>query len=176
MTPLALLLVAAVADPFAAYPNVKVIHYDVTGTDAASIQASIEAHGPRHPNEDKRYAAITDVRINWHWTAKGKSCDLKRARINFSSIVKMPRLTTFAMLPPALQAEWTAYVAALAAHEAGHVKLAVEHLPRIRAAVRNATCATANRAGRAALKQLKDRDIAYDIATRHGEATGSNFP
>ncbi|MFA6113473.1 MAG: DUF922 domain-containing protein [Sphingomonas sp.] len=166
---------AAAVDPFAGAPNVVFDYYPVTGRDVRSIRASI---AERRPTDDrgKRFAAVTNWHISWHWDGDGQGgCRLATTRTDFSASVRMPRLEPD-QVPAAVVADWRRYDAALARHEAGHVRIAYQHLGDVEAAIRNATCATADSAGHAALDRIRQANRDYDSETRHGELQGAVFP
>ncbi|WP_174293281.1 DUF922 domain-containing protein, partial [Sphingomonas bacterium] len=78
--------------------------------------------------------------------------------------------------PAEVQAAWRRYAAALDEHEAGHVRYAWQHRGDVLAAIRGATCATAEAAGQAALADIVAHDLAYDRETQHGLTQGAVFP
>ena len=77
---------------------------------------------------------------------------------------------------PADRTAWDRYLAALMVHEAGHVAYTYDRRSDVLAAIRSATCATADRAARAALAAIDAYHIAYDRETGHGATQGASFP
>jgi len=90
--------------------------------------------------------------------------------------VILPRWNPPADASPALVARWNEYVHRLAEHEQGHVDFVVASLPRVEAAIRAATCDTAEAAAQAALVPIRQHDVDYDAATQHGATQGARFP
>ena len=163
---------AALPDPFDGVPGVKIASYPVHGRDLATIGASLARVGPRDPHDGERVEALTRWRFTWQWPLlPGGGCRLSAASVRFSATVTLPRLVGLATLPPALQAHWRRYLAALEAHEAMHVRHAHDGRGEVLAAIRGATCATAERAGQAVLRRLIAHDIAFDRETQHGRLT-----
>lgn len=162
---------------FAGIPHVAFHHYAVAGADAAALRRSIDAARPTDPHDDAPVDALTHWAMRWSWHARPRGrCDLSRARLTFRATVTLPRLADTAALPSPLIEAWTGYIAALERHEAAHVRYAYDHRGGVLAAIRAATCATADRAGRRALAAIADHDIAYDRDTRHGLSEGAGFP
>jgi predicted secreted Zn-dependent protease len=168
---------AQTTDAFAGLPYLVVRPYDVMGTDAVTLRASIDANRPTDPHGRAPVDAGTHWTIGWRWTARThRGCDLAHARVTFRATVTLPRLADPASLPPPLADAWNRYIAALERHEAGHVRYAYDHRGDVAAAIRGATCATAERAARAALAAIVAHDIAYDRDTQHGLTQGASFP
>jgi len=168
---------AQTTDAFAGVPNLTFRTYTVTGTDAPSVRRSLDAGRPTDPHGGAPVDAGTDWAIHWRWPARRHGgCDLSRARVTFRATVTLPRLAEGATLPPPLAEAWTRYMAALETHEAGHVRYAYEHRGDVLAAIRGATCRTAEKRAEAALAAITAHDLAYDRDTQHGLTQGALFP
>jgi predicted secreted Zn-dependent protease len=166
------LLAAAGQAPFAGIPHVRIVRYPVYGRDLAAIGASLAKVEPRDPHDGERVEAVTHWRFAWQWPRlPGGGCRLRAATVRFSAIVRLPRLVGVATLPLELQAHWQRYLGELEAHEAMHVRYAHDHRGEVLAAIRAATCATANAAGQRVLQRLVAHDVAFDRETQHGRAT-----
>lgn len=171
---------AQIGDAFDGVPGVTVVRYDVTGTDADAIRADIVAKGPVDPNRPgQSFGGATDVAFHWRWpirhgVRRAMRCDLAAATIRFSATVTLPRLSGDAT--PALMAAWDRYVAALARHEATHVRYAYDRRGEIMSAIRRATCATADAAATRVLDDIIAGERAIDTATRHGAGEDISFP
>ncbi|WP_404335998.1 DUF922 domain-containing protein [Sphingomonas sp. MMS12-HWE2-04] len=164
------------ADPFAGIPGVTYDYYRVTGASAAEICRSIDSQRPFDPIEGKSFDATTQWRIAWHWDGDGAGgCKLDQARGTFAVTVRLPQLDASGVAPAVIR-KWRRYDAALRAHEAGHARYAYSRYEDVIAAVRGATCASANAAGHAVLDQIRQHNRAYDRATAHGYRTGAMFP
>ena len=176
---IALLLAAVTAahPAFAGIPHIAFVTYPVHGTDLATIRASLDAARPVDPNDGERVEAISNPRFTWQWPGgRGGDCYPGAATVRFAATVTLPRLVGIAALAPDVQVRWRRYIAALEMHEAGHVRYAYDHRGDVLAALRGATCRTAEAAGQAALRTLAEHDIAYDAETRHGQLQGATFP
>lgn len=162
---------AATADPFDGIPGVTIASYPVHGRDLDAIKASLAEVEPRDGHDGERVEAVTHWRFTWRWPRDPRGgCRLRAATVRFAATVTLPRLVGLATLPAELQAHWRRYLAALEAHEAMHVRYAYDHRGKVLAAIRGATCATADRAGQAVLRRLIDHDVAFDRETQHGRA------
>ena len=168
--------VAAMPAAFAGVPGVHIVTYPVRGGDMAAIRASLDAAGPYDRNDGEHVEAITHWRFVWRWPGTVSECYLSAATVRFTATVTLPRLVGLATLPPDVQASWRRYRTALEAHEANHVRYAYAHRGDVLAAIRGATCATAEAAGQAVLRDLVEHDLAYDRDTRHGTSEGATFP
>jgi len=168
---------AQTTDAFAGVPGVTFRPYAVTGSDAAALRRSMDAARPVDPHGDERVDALTHWTMAWQWPGRRHGgCTLSRATLSFSATVILPRLADPAALPPVVLEEWARYIAALERHEANHVRHAFQQRSTVLAAIRGATCATADRAGRKALAAIVAHDLAYDRDTHHGASEGASFP
>ena len=158
-------------------PNVSYRYYDVSGTTAEEIRASINANRPRDTNDGKPVDAATRWTIEWGWKVDDRGgCDLTQATIPFRAQIELPRLGGEEALAPDVRARWQAFREALLAHEVGHVRYAYEHIADVRRAIRSSTCATAEKAAAAAVRAIAQRDLDYDRATNHGATEIPPFP
>jgi predicted secreted Zn-dependent protease len=162
---------------FAGIPDVTIDYYPVDGGDAMAIRRAIDAARPTDAHDGRRVDALSSWDLRWSWprTRRG-GCDLAAATIRYKATVRMPQLAATARLTAAERADWDRYVAALARHEAGHVRYTYRHRGDILAAIRRATCRTADAAALAALAGLDADQIAYDRETAHGTKDGASFP
>jgi predicted secreted Zn-dependent protease len=168
---------AAMTPDLNGIPDTSIAYYDVSGTDAPSLRASLNALGPRDGHDHLHVDALSTWRISWFWpTAADGTCDLSQAEVRFAATVLLPRIAAGSALHPVLAREWQDYLAALKLHEAGHVRHAYEHSGDVAAAIRDSTCKDAGSAAQAVIKDLVRFDIAYDAATRHGATQGAVFP
>lgn len=162
---------------FAGIPHVTIDYYPVDGGDAMAVRRAIDAARPTDAHDGRRVDALSSWDLRWSWprTRRG-GCDLAAATIRYRATVRMPQLAATARLTAAERADWDRYVAALARHEAGHVRYTYRHRGDILAAIRRATCRTADAAARAALAGLDAYHVAYDRETAHGTKDGASFP
>lgn len=168
---------AQVGDAFAGIPDVTIVYYPVDGTDAASVRRSIDANRPTDAHDGLRVDALSAWDTRWTWPrGPGAKCDLRAAAIRYTATVRMPQLAPTVRLTVTERADWDRYIAALARHEAVHVRYGHDHRDDILAAIRGATCSSADSAARAALARLDAYHIAYDRETGHGASQGASFP
>jgi predicted secreted Zn-dependent protease len=161
----------------AGIPNVERQYYDVTGNNLFEIRRALNQLRPRDPNDGLGVDALSSWYIAWRWPAGADgACDLAHAELRFSALIRMPRLVETPETPPAVRLRWRAYVAALEAHEANHIRHAWDNRNLVLAALQRSSCANANRDGEAAIAELVRGDVAYDQRTRHGLIEGAHFP
>ena len=162
---------------FAGIPDVTIDYYPVDGGDAMAVRRAIDAARPTDAHDGRRVDALSSWDLRWSWPrTRHGGCDLAAATIRYKATVRMPQLAATARLTATERADWDRYVAALARHEAGHVRYTYRHRGEILAAIRGATCRTADAAARAALAGLDADQIAYDRETAHGTKEGASFP
>lgn len=172
---IALAAIAASVGALAGTPGITLRTYRVAGDTIAAIRASLDAAGPVDRNDGERVEALTHWRYTWRWPG-GRACRLDAARVSVAATVTLPRLVGLATAPPDVAATWSRYRAALEEHEARHVHYARAHRGEVLAAIRGATCATADAAAQAVVRRLVEHDIAYDRDTHHGASEGAVFP
>lgn len=168
---------AQTTDAFAGLPGVTFSYYDVDGEDAAAVRTALDAVRPTDRNDGERVDALTHWAMRWRWTGTRRGrCNLASARVTVSAMVTLPRLAHPDLAPAPLVAQWNQYLAALEAHEAGHVRYAYAHRAMVLDAIRRATCATASAAAQATLTAIMAHDLDYDRDTQHGRRQGATFP
>ncbi|MES3094762.1 DUF922 domain-containing protein [Sphingomonas aerolata] len=162
---------------FAGIPDVTIDYYPVDGGDAMAIRRAIDAARPTDAHDGRRVDALSSWDLRWSWprTRRG-GCDLAAATVRYKATVRMPQLAATARLTATERADWDRYVAALARHEAGHVRYTYRHRGDILAAIRGATCRTADAAAQAVFAGFDAYHVAYDRETAHGIKEGGSFP
>jgi predicted secreted Zn-dependent protease len=160
-------------ESFEGIPNLRFKHYDVVGTDWASINASLEAQGPRHGDGTTAHGR-TDIHIGSSWTQqrRGKVCSVTGIKVRFSAVVILSRLADQSAVPEELAAQWRGFLTILERHEAGHARISLDHLDMVRAAVAAAPCGKEQERAKAALMRIEEMQRDYDRRTRHGLAQG----
>jgi predicted secreted Zn-dependent protease len=153
------------------FPKAVVRYYDITGSTEQDLRHQMTAQGP------EGYDAFTRWNVRWNWPGRGEAdCRLKEAEVSYEVTVTFPRWMPTAETTPELVAKWNRYVRALADHEQLHVDNVVKRFPAVVAAIRNATCLTAEAAAQAALNPIRLFDAQYDLNTDHGRTQGARFP
>ncbi len=167
----------AVPAAFVGIPAITVRYYDVSGRTAAEIRASLNRNNAADPVTGVHFDAYTVPHIEWRIPGDPAGpCRVDRAKVTLELTVGLPRLVDTGSVPPGLLRRWKRYRAALEAHEAMHARNAVLGRKAVLAAIREAECATADRAGEDALADLDYLDESYDRLTRHGAVEGAFFP
>jgi predicted secreted Zn-dependent protease len=157
--------------------------YPVAGSTASDLRAVIEALGPtRH---GRTFAAFTDWEVTWDYSlAPGPGgVRIAAVRVTVRASVLVPRWRAPRSTPPGLAAAWPRYVAAIEAHEQGHVNLAVEAgravLGRLEAlpafAGRGALKEAVEAAAGAEIAAARERERRYDEASDHGATQGASL-
>jgi predicted secreted Zn-dependent protease len=171
-TPAAPLPTAAVADVSGA----EISYYDIEGATAADLGQAMRELGPVAYDGWKGSAA-TNWYISWNWPGYGsQDCQLGDATVSYTVRVTLPQWQPPARTSPELVTDWNRYVLALASHEQQHVDFVPEGAADVEAAIRGATCQTADAAAMAAIESIRQRDRDYDAATDHGASQGVVFP
>ncbi len=151
-------------------------YYDVTGTSAAEIRASMDALGPLD-GSGARNDAFTTWNIDWTWPLNpDSSCILSSATISTTIAVTFPRWLPPTGASPPLIERWNTYQGALVTHESGHVSFVVTTAADVLAAIKGATCDTAEAAAQAVVLRIRQHDADYDAETNHGTTQGAHFP
>lgn len=151
-------------------------YYDVTGTTASELRASMTAQGTvdaagRHND------AFTMWNIDWTWPLNpDRSCVLAHATITATITVTFPRWLASAGASPSLIVEWNTYQRALVEHEGGHVSFVTATANDVLAAIQAASCDTAEGAAQAVVARIRQHDLDYDAETNHGFTQGAHFP
>jgi predicted secreted Zn-dependent protease len=163
---------AQAKDPFAGIPNVSFRYYEVRGTDSDQINTSMHSRGPHNATGDG--AGSTDYRIGYSWgeTRIGSRCRVTNAKAGFAAIVLLPQLADEDKESEPVRLGWIRLMAALRRHEAGHARIAFEHVDDVTAAVAAAPCGKERARGEAALARIYKLQRDYDRRTRHGLAQG----
>ena len=162
---------------FAGIPDLTITTYPVSGSDAAEIRAAMAARGLRDAVDGTPVDARSDARIGWQLPGDGRGgCDLADVRITFTASVILPRLIVEEIVPAPLRARWHAFAAALAEHEAGHLRAEYESVAAIKAAIAAGACEEADAAAHAVIAATHRRVAEYDRVTEHGRLQGAVFP
>lgn len=157
-------------------PNAKMQYYDVTGTSVTALRASMDAQGPVDSG-GRRNDAFTTWNIDWTWPlAPDGTCILSGATITFAITVTFPRWFPTTATPASLITRWNAYESALVTHESGHVTFVIATADDVLAAIKGATCATADSAAQAVVARIRQHDVDYDAETDYGATEGARFP
>lgn len=136
----------------------------------------MDALGPVD-SSGKRNDAFTTWNIEWTWPLNpDSSCILSGATISTTIAVTFPR-----WLPPtgaaaSLVEHWNTYQSALVTHESGHVNFVLSTAADVLAAIKGATCDTAEAAAQAVVLRIRQHDADYDAETNHGTTQGAHFP
>lgn len=178
---LAMLLLQVLVQPVVVNEHVE--HYDVTGSTAQAIRASLNRLGPA-ADDGKRFDAMTQwsVHYRWRYESTRQQCTVTTFSTTLDIRMLLPRWATPSR-GPTLMVRWTTYMRALRRHEDGHADYGRRAAEAIRAMARTLrpapTCEELDAAIRARADEIIDRkareEEAYDVRTRHGATQGAVF-
>jgi predicted secreted Zn-dependent protease len=163
--------------------------YTVAGATPAEVRASLNESRPSAPKPAGgggigRFDGLTDWSLRWSFAYQRSAgdCSLSRATIELTTVVVLPHLAETGLAAPDLR--WTEYIAALEAHEMGHVSLqrdlSRELAAEIESVPAQATCGDLGRQlnalGERYVDLMRRADAAYDVETGHGVRQGAVYP
>jgi len=157
------------------------VYYDVVGASADELRAQLDSRGPTG-----RQDAYTDWWVQWRYdyvqTASG--CSVRSLSVNVDVTITFPHWTSPGDVSTELEGQWRAYLAALAVHEDGHKRIALEAANEIATALSSLlaypSCAKLERdadaTGERILERYRQQEQSYDRETEHGATQGARFP
>jgi len=161
--------------------TIDIVYYGVVGTSADELRAQLDSRGPTG-----RHDAYTDWWVQWRYDCAhtANACNVRSLRVNVDATITFPHWTPPGDVSPELEEQWRAYLAALAIHEDGHTKIALEAANEIATALSSLpaypSCAelerTADATGERILERYRQQELNYDHETEHGATQGARFP
>jgi predicted secreted Zn-dependent protease len=136
--------------------------YDLQGDTLADVAEKITGMDE---------AAKAEWFPQYSYTSTGQQ--LATAEVTVSTKITMPRWPGCASAPDADQGEWRRFLAALQAHEQGHLDLVLQHLSNIDERLVRQSPAGARRVWDDALGALQSASDSYDRDTDHGRNQGT---
>lgn len=163
--------------------------YDVKGDSYANLLISLTAHGPRINNRSFHGLANWSVRYTYQTKLvgdqpkmAGNQCCFSELSLTIDGEILTPRWVDEASAPADLRARWVRYIAALKAHEEGHIQYGRELAQLLRERLLGFGNMACTQAGDIAQNEytrlysnVKDRDREYDRRTQHGATQGAVF-
>jgi predicted secreted Zn-dependent protease len=163
-------------DPLKALPNVSVEYYTVTGTDEASISASLDQNAPVRPDGSKAMASTRYTpNIQSLCAPVGPTARVKAVKIRLGAVVKLPRLADETAVPERVLTRWRSFVAGLREHEAGHIRIEYQQLRGMEAAVVGSKCSERGAKYDAIDTRSRALQKAYDEETNSGATQGATL-
>lgn len=160
----------------------KVETYPVTGNTARQLLDAMNARARPDPVSGKPTYGRTDSHVSWRYRTEsrdGRRCKLRSADVKLAIVITLPQWEP-AGAPPALQAKWQDFHAALTAHELQHRALALQAAREIRDMLKDlpaADCKALNaeveRLAAPVMQRLADASRDYDVDTQHGRSEGA---
>lgn len=155
--------------------------YDVRQEAGMTLLRALNAASPiRQDGETFHGYTAWHIRWNYRWNQPDAAspCRITSVATRLSVKMTMPRWVAG---PAAGKAEFDAYFRSLQLHEDGHRSIALEAAGEVDRSIAQlppmASCQAlekeANRTGMAALDRARQREKAYDAATRHGCTQGA---
>ncbi|MEP7135543.1 MAG: DUF922 domain-containing protein [Chloroflexota bacterium] len=158
-------------------PNATMVYYEISGSTVNELRSQMNQQGPLDPIEGGHYDARTDWYISWTWPGYGSSdCDLSKTTVSYDIKVTVPHWEPASNADPKLIEQWNHYLNNLSTHEQGHVDSIVKNYPRVKDAIQQSACLTAEQAAQDMLNTFQQANTAYDVQTKHGETQGAIFP
>lgn len=152
--------------------------YDVTGTTYESVLAGLKA------GSAGSHFARADWRVSYEirWSTGAGGCKVSEVRTKLQLSVRAPRWTAPPGAAPELSSRWGRFMAALNAHEDGHLehgRRAEREARSVLAGLSAADCGALDAMARERFQRIIDdysaRDREYDRSTDHGRTQGAVF-
>jgi len=161
-------------------------YYLVTGDDANAVRRSLARLGSLG-TDGKRYDGYTKWDVHWEYAAQSEAsgdCAVASSSVVLSVDMTLPQWQPSSDVTDSLQKHWSVYLAALRAHEDGHVQNAKMEATAIAQLLQTiepqSDCDLLDQKlqdlGRQILQHYKDFDVEYDQRTEHGRTQGAVFP
>jgi predicted secreted Zn-dependent protease len=158
--------------------------YVITGATAAELRAAMREAGPNV--RGRRWDAATRWNVRWRYRYSApyaSSCRMDSVTVAFESRITLPRWDAPPDTPATLAAQWQTFLDALRVHEYGHRNIGADAAREVRRelrALRTLDCSQMNSlasaTARRILARFRERDLAYDVETRHGQLQGVVWP
>ncbi|MET0552441.1 MAG: DUF922 domain-containing protein [Vicinamibacteria bacterium] len=160
-------------------------YYEVTGSTAAELRASMDRNGPNKSPSGRSSAGFAQWDVEWSylWTATSDECRLTRVSTSLTVNITLPRWSSVDR-PVELAARWRRFVDALRTHEDGHAQNGRDATrvigEKLRALPPEPDCpalaAAIQKTAEGVLAEYRARDVSYDLRTAHGLTQGTLFP
>jgi predicted secreted Zn-dependent protease len=149
------------------YPGTKLKFYLVEGVTPEALNESMREQNLAGLEQNGRFAVgVTKWNGGWRLPIRPDGmCDLSQVEVRFDVTVILPELAN-ENATPEVRRKWGNFVADVVAHEAEHVRLIYEYRPRIEKAMRDATCQTAEAAGKAMMDELTAANARFDAESQ----------
>lgn len=178
-------LALAAAVPAAAQPKItsRVEYYDVSGSTAEQVRASIDRE--RRKLKAGQHDGLTTVqfRFDYEPVRKGGAWVAGGVSVSEDIVIHVPRWTGYDQAPPEFQRQWKDYSDGLMVHEQGHADRNAAAAPEIEKAILSATARQARQldspvkqAVQKVMNRLQIEQKQYDVQTRSGATQGASFP
>jgi predicted secreted Zn-dependent protease len=157
--------------------EVRIVYYEVSGTDPSELLSSMYAGGPWSDWLNQRAigqtrAEVVDA-VGFRMTSDG-SCQVvptDNPAITYRFTVTLPHWTPPAGADPSTVSWWTSELEDIATHEAHHVLLYRNSEPALNAAVASSTCYTLSSVLQAIVDEADRNNCLFDLA-EYGFALG----
>lgn len=158
-------------------------YYEVGGSSADELRAAIARRGPRD-HTGKRGVGMTSWEARWSYQLKetASGCVRTAFEMKVTLVIALPKWKN-RYDATALADRWNIYLAALEAHERGHLEIALREAQEIYAQLSRitsaGTCAqleeSIDSTGKALIDDLNRVQVDYDRRTNHGATQGVRF-
>lgn len=154
---------------FAGMAGIVFRYYDVAGADERQIYAALQQRAPRRPDGSVAIG-LTAWALDYRWDqlTDRRGCRARDPGADLRIIVTLPRLIDVDRLSPRARAWWTGYQHTIERHEAGHVRIALDHRDDFARAAEGSRCGDTKAIGEQIVQRIAALQEAYDRLTRHG--------
>jgi len=153
-------------------PGATLRWYELRGADEVALLEDCLRACPRD-EAGRPVSALTSWTLRWtHQSGSGETCAVSNPEVEALVTVALPRWDGVGATST-LRAQWDAWLAALLAHEAGHVRVAEAWVGVARTRLREAGCADADAVMVQANADMRAAQAAYDAETHDGHVDGT---
>jgi len=158
--------------------------FDVSGTTAEELNASVRANGPV-ASDGKRRWGTTRWNLGWkdYHVIDGGTCRIDTFTVTLDTTMNLPNWTDRNAAPYGLKSKWDRFAERLRVHEDGHrqngIRAANEFANNLRTLTPAQDCAALERDISVLFERIKSEyrfiDEGYDRATNHGRSQGATL-
>lgn len=159
------------------------VFYDVQGSTAAELWASLRANGPQIESRRVFGQNVWNIRWTFQYAPSAAQCRMRDARVELVSTTRLPRWTPPPDAPRELVDQWNAFLQALTEHERGHqangaaaAREIVHAFRSFRAPACEMMHAEATRVADRIFARYRELDRTYDQTTGQGRTQGAVWP
>lgn len=155
-------------------------YYQVYGTTMDELRSAVENCPFRR--SAGTFHGVTSYQLNWSYSpvSDGTTCTLRSIRVGMHVNQYLPLFIPSTTTPVTITATWSAYAAALKAHEDGHTAINRDYAQRLTTALQQASAVDCTSLAAQAETTLQSYTVMlntanelYDSQTNHGATQGA---